>query len=299
LSPQQKLMVRPHSGAVDAGRSRRRGFSLVELIVVIVISGIMAAAVGAFISGPIQGFFDQARRAELVDAAELSLLRLARDLRAALPNSVRINGGALELLLTRDGERYRAEGPGTPADVLDLAAADASFNTFAPLSPPSPLVTPYARTGYLAVYPLMQPGANPYVAADGVMSAAGTFGIDDVENPPGSGRTEYQVTLPAAHRFPFDPPTRRVFLVQGPVTWLCAGGELRRYDGYPVSALQPVPPAGPLVNATVVARNVENCAFRYSAGTAERNAVVSAGIVLAEAGERIRLLRQVHLDNTP
>ena len=286
------------------------GFSLVELVVVIVITGIIASVVGLFITGPIQGFLDQSRRAELVDAAQLALLRMGRDLRGALPNSVRVSGGnAVELLLTRDGDRYRVEPPGTVDDRLEFSAADTGFNTFAPLSPPDPVPaigTPYRVTGSLAIYPLQQTGADPYVAGDGVMTASGDIDITPVINPGGSGRVEYQVSLtsagaaaPGAQRFPFDSPTRRVFLVDGPVTYLCSPPQLLRYDGYGVTAGQAVPPAG---TATVIIGNVQACAFQYDPGTSQRNAIVSVALALADPAvpdERVRLIRQIHVGNAP
>jgi len=285
--------------------STERGFSLVELVVVIVITGVIASVVGLFITGPIQGFLDQARRAELVDSAQQAMTRMGRDLRGALPNSVRINPGrnALEILVTLDGDRYRVETPGAAADRLDFTAADSSFNTFAPLSRPPVLPaigTPYRVTGAIAIYPLRQEGARPY--QDAVMTASGAIDITPVTN---NGQTEYQVSLtsapgaPGAHRFPFDSPTRRVFLVEGPVTYLCNPPQLLRYAGYGVTAAHNVPPAGV---GTVVVANVQSCAFEYDPGTAERNAVVSLVLALADPDvpdERIRLIRQIHVDNTP
>jgi MSHA biogenesis protein MshO len=290
-------------------RERRgRGFSLVELVVVIVITGVIASVVGLFITGPIQGFLDQSRRAELVDAAQLALTRMGRDVRGALPNSVRVSvsGDAIELLLALDGDRYRVESPGTASDRLGFGEADATFNTLAPLSPPATLPgigTPYRVAGALAIYPLQQPGADPYNAADGVMTPVGDIDITPVLN---SGQAEYQVSLtsaggtaPGAHRFPFDSPTRRVFLVDGPVTYHCVPPQLLRYDGYAVTAAQVVPPAG---TPTVIVGNVQSCAFAYVPGTAQRNAVVSLAMALADpsaADERIRLIRQIHVGNTP
>jgi MSHA biogenesis protein MshO len=273
------------------------GFTLVELVVVIVVSGIIASVIGMFIAGPIQGFFDQARRAGLVDAAQLALTRMGRDLRASLPNSVRISGSALELLATLDGDRYRTELPGDASQILAIGASDAQFNTFSPLYPPSPLVTPYSVTGSLAIYPLRQGGADPY--SDAVMTAPGTMTVD---SSPVGGNAEYRITLAAAHTFPFDSPTHRVFLVSGPVTYLCSGGQLLRYDGYALQATQVDTEAGLdtlLPVKTVVAKNVESCAFSYDPGTATRNAVVSASVGLLAGGERVRLMRQVQVDNTP
>lgn len=282
---------------------RQRGFSLVELIVVIVITGVIASVVGLFITGPIQAFLDTARRAELVDAAQLAMARVGRDLRAALPNSVRISGNAIEFLLARDGERYRVETPGTAADRLEFTASDDAFNTLGPLgSADASPAAAYTITGALAIYPVLQSGANPYVAADRSMTPFGNIVVTPVTN---SGYQEYRVSLtaaagaPGAHRFSHDSPTRRVFLVEGPVTYVCSPPQLLRYDGYAVSTLQPVPPAG---TPTVVAGSVQACAFDYDAGTATRNAVVSVALSLADSGaltERVRLIRQIHVANTP
>src|SRR5689334_13950131 len=96
-------------------RQGMRGFTLTEAIMVIVTTGILATMVAVFIQRPIQGFFDTARRAALVDAADTVLRRISRDVREALPNSVRVTGGtALEFLHMRAAGRYReqvAPGP--------------------------------------------------------------------------------------------------------------------------------------------------------------------------------------------
>ena len=277
---------------------RRGGFSLVELIVVIVIAGVLAGAIGTFISGPIQGFFDHARRGKLVDAAQLALLRMGRDLRSALPNSVRVSGGVLELLLTVDGDRYRTEPPGdaTGLDWLDFTAADQSFATFAALSLPDP-----SAAYSVAIYPLNS--AEAYSVGSGVMTPAGVLGLASVTV---GGATEYRVTLPAPHLFPRESPTHRVFVVQGPVSWLCNGGSLVRYDGYVPQAAQPANDSAlaalPSAVRTVVIKDVQACNFQYNAGAAQRNAVASISVVLADAAtptERVRLMRQVHVSNAP
>jgi MSHA biogenesis protein MshO len=266
----------------------------VELIVVIVITGILASVVGLFISGPIQGFIDQSRRAELVDAAQLALTRMGRDLRGALPNSVRISGTSLELLLTLDGDRYRVESPGAADDRLSFSGTDTAFNTLAPLELPGGATFPV--TASVAIYPLQQDGADPYDVTDGVMTAADTISVSSVVN---NGQTEGRVQLATAHRFPFDSPTRRVFLVSGPVTYRCDPPQLLRYEGYAVSAAQPLPPGGTPV---VIIGNVQSCAFAYSPGTAQRNAVVSVALALADPSvpaERVRLIRQILIGNVP
>jgi MSHA biogenesis protein MshO len=230
---------------------RGRGFSLVELIVVIVITGVIASVVGLFITGPIQAFIDQSRRAELVDSAQLAMGRMSRDLRAALPNSVRISGTALELLLTVDGDRYRTETPGGQDDRLNFTGPDTAFNTLAPLRLPGGAAS---LTGSLAIYPLQQDTADPYDVTDGVMTAAGTITLGTTAN---SGQTEGRVVMPS-HRFKFDAPSRRVFLVTGPVTYLCNPPQLLRYDGYAVTGAQVVPPGGTVsvIGGSAVGSNI-------------------------------------------
>ena len=72
-------------------RKQQCGFTLIEMIVVIVITGIIAGIVAVFLRAPVQGYMDSARRAELTDIADTALRRMARDVRTAVPNSVRFS----------------------------------------------------------------------------------------------------------------------------------------------------------------------------------------------------------------
>ena len=95
--------------------TRDAGFTLIELVITMSITAIVIGFAAIFFSGPVRGFTDQVRRAELVDAAESALRRMQRDIRRALPNSIRVttNGtiSALEILNTVEGVRYRSGPP--------------------------------------------------------------------------------------------------------------------------------------------------------------------------------------------
>lgn len=88
---------------------RLRGFTLVELVMVIALAGLVGVMISTVLSRPMEGFIGQSRRAELVDIAAGALQRMSRDVRLAIPNSLRVSadGQAVELLLIHSAARYR------------------------------------------------------------------------------------------------------------------------------------------------------------------------------------------------
>jgi MSHA biogenesis protein MshO len=284
---------------------RQHGFTLVELVVTLVVSTIVIAFVSLFITGPVQGFADQSRRVRLVDAADAALQRIGRDIRRSLPNSVRITSSAgvtaLEVLGTVDGARYRAQPPGGSAEILDFAGPDNSFNTLGPFTQ---VAKPFSRADhYLAVYNVGVPGANAYDLANVITPAGTTITIS-----PASAPGEDRVTLlpPVPFRFAYPSPTQRVFLVDGPVTYLCNTvlGTLTRYDGYFIRSNQAdLDSHGELLangaSASLMATQLTGCAFAYAPGTAERAGLVSLQMVVSAQGETVSLLSQIHVDNVP
>lgn len=281
----------------------QHGFTLIELVITLVISTVVVSFVSMFIGGPVAGFADQSRRARLVDAADTALRRIGRDVRRALPNSVRTaaSGGvaALELLGTIDGARYRAQAPGSAAQILDFAAAASSFNVLGPFTQ---VAKPFSSTGhYLAIYNVGVPGADAYELAN-VITPAGTTIAISADGATGEDR----VTLDPPFRFAFGSPTQRVFLVDGPVTYLCdpVAGTLTRYSGYAVGASQTTRDShGELVAAgaaaSLMANQLTACSFSYTPGTAERAGLVSIEFTVRAQGETVSLLSQVHVDNGP
>ena len=274
----------------------RNGFTLIELVVVMMILGVVATLTARFVSLPLQGYIEQARRAELTDNGALALLRMSRDIRAALPNSLRAGSStALELLVTLDGQRYRAEAPGSADDQLSFTAADSAFNTLGVLGGSAPVTY---TNHFLAIYPLGQTGAVPY--SDPVMTPSGTtISVSAVASPGPAGTDgEYRIGLSVPHLFPLASPGQRVFLVSGAASYVCAGGELRRHEGYGLRASQPLTAAAIGNTGVLMAEHVESCNFSYVALDARRS-LVRMEIVLEDRGERVRLARQVHVDNTP
>jgi MSHA biogenesis protein MshO len=287
----------------DGGRRHaQHGVTLIELVVTIVVGSIVVAFMAMFIVTPMQAYTAQTRRAELVDEADSALRLMGRDLRSSLPNSVRVTSSgtvtALELLATADGARYRDSGPlSNTALELDFTAADGAFATTVPFTQ---LTLPWSSTNsYLAIYNVGVPGANAYEKVNVITPASTTISI-----AAGSSANENLVTLSPVFRFAYGSPGRRVYLVSGPVTYLCdtSTGTLFRYSGYGIVTAQPASAAA-LTSAgaisALVAADVGACQFSYSSGTAQRNALATISLQLTRSGESIQLLNEVQLANTP
>lgn len=282
------------------------GFTLPELIIVIVILGIVGATAGVFIRGPVDAYVDQIRRANLVDSAEMALRRLAIDVRRAVPNSVRIDqnstgcpsGQCLEMLNALAGARYRdqpAAGPGggNQAKRLRFNATDDAFNV------QGVIPTLAASTAHwLVIYNLGSGDANAYDVGTPdadyhVITNTGT--TITIAADAGLFAGEFNVTISPAHRFRHESPGKRIYLVDRPIMYRCTGGALWRYEGYGINATLTAPGSG----EQLVARNVTECDFGYDAGTSTRAALVNMRLTLSDSGESVTLMHQVHVENSP
>lgn len=274
--------------------SRGRGVTLIEMIVVIAITGIIAAVVATFIRRPVEGYIDAARRAELSDIADTALRRITRDLRTALPNSIRVTaaGGVtyLEYLQVSGGGRYRSDvDSGGGGDPLSFTATDTSFDVIGPMPA-------LAAGDSIVIYNL---NSDPAIAT------ANAYVGDN--RAAYSGNTATTITLAAATLFPFTSPGKRFQVVQHPVTYACdpSVGTVRRIAGYAIQAAQPNNvAAAPLSTApsnALLATSITGCSFIYltAGGAAQRAGVVSLSLQVQQAGESVRLFQQAHVNNVP
>ena len=271
-----------------ARRAGARGVTLLEMIMVIVITGIIGAAIAVFVRRPVESYVDATRRAQLTDITDTAVRRITRDLRTALPNSVRVDatGRYIEYLQTTGGGRYRAEVTDTgTGDLLDFTAADPSFDVVGAMPDFSA-----AGTKYIVVYNLN---------ADPAITASNAYGTDNREAYASNSGTA--ITLAAAKQFPVPSPGKRFHVVQHAVTYHCdlATGVLRRYWGYAIQRTpQPTPPAGG--SSALLASKVSGCSFAYStSGSTQRTGVVSLTLQISDGGETVRVFQQVHVSNVP
>ncbi len=269
--------------------ARARGFTLIEALVVIMVTGIVAAGVAIFMRGTVQSYFDTARRAELSDIADTAARRVARDVQSALPNSVRVSGSAfLELVPIRAAGRYRMEkGVSAADDPLDFSdPADGAFDVLGP-------AVSVANGDAIVIFNMGQPGADVYEGSSR-RNAATPFG------------TVTHVTYsPGGTQFPFASPGARFQVVNTAVSYACdlANGRLWRYSRYAIQAVQPASLVDldnlDPVEKSLVASNLTACSFAYTGGTLERNGLVLMQLAITEQGETVNLQHQIGVVNTP
>ncbi len=294
------------------GQLRAAGFSLVELIIVISLSAVVLVLITTVLSSPMERLAEQRRRGELVDLAATALHRMARDVRLAVPNSLRLaaDGQAFELLEIDSAVRYRPNRVGAQGLRLSSATPGSCGST-----------TASGRCDSLQVLQAnLDPGAARWLVLYNLGSESGglplagsnvwAYANPGVITPTGSsfavvagapaGETELAVNLPGggSFDFAFASPQRRLYLASRVIGYRCQAGQLLRYSYTSLLAAVPgSPPAGS--DPQPVAASVSVCRFAYQPGTTQRAGLLSLTLGLSQAGESIELMQQVHVDNAP
>jgi MSHA biogenesis protein MshO len=270
-----------------------RGFTLVEAIIVMVITGILAGVVAVFITAPVQSYVDSAARAELTDVADLALRRMSRDVRLALPNSIVVSSDrrVLQFLITKTGGRYIDAADAPPAGLLPLdfsPAANLSFNLAG--------AAPGGRQAIL-------PGDFIVVFNIGVAPANAYTGGNVAQVTAVNGTRVTMAANPFAAASPSMPsPTNRFQVATGTVTYVCApqaggGGTLTRFTSAAILGGTAAPPYGA---GALLASQVSSCGFDFVVLANTNTALVGMTLALQRRnGEAVSLVRQVHVDNTP
>lgn len=257
---------------------------------VIVIMGVIGGIVAVFLKVPVDAYFDSARRAALTDVADTAVRRMARDIRKALPNSLRtpttapVANQCLEFIPTKTGGRYRADvNASGMGDILDFSAADTSFDM---LGVNSSLADQAIVAGdSVVVYNLGIPGSDAYAGSNrSTVSAVGT----------GTLANETKISI-ASIQFPLASGSNRFHVIptgENVVAYVCNGGNLYRTTSTTFTSACPK-------TGAILATNVSSCEFVYNGTDLQRNGLVQVKINLTSNGETVSLYHEIHVDNSP
>lgn len=290
---------------------RQRGFSLVELVMVIVIGGVIAATLTVFLRPAMDNYLATRARADLTDQADTALRRMVRDVRLAVPNSIRTPGTqCFETVPTSAGGRFRS-GP----DTLNDSAPGCTPGT----SCAAPLDPSQATSVFDVLTPLSAtPAAGDWVVVGNQTPAdvyAGTnrAAISAVTTP-NAAYGKHRIAI-ASTQFPLGYDGGRFTVVpnaQRAVFYVCSGadgtldgsgngkGTLYRLMNYGFNAAYPT--ACPsTATADVLATRVRACSFVYdpNQGATQQNGFVWMQLELARNNESATLAIGAHVPNTP
>ena len=249
-----------------------KGFTLVELVVVIVLLGITAVTFTTLITGSVRGYLDTANRQDSAAIARIALDRIARDLREAMPQSVRVTNdhSCLQFLPVVASTVYTAFAADfTSVTVMDFAA-------------------PNGGGYYAAVYP---------INSDELYGTTAMKPISDFGTMSNNLRT---ITLASGFPAPRNSPGERLYVVSGsPVSYCFTNAQLIRYTSA-ISTTQPTPGAGLNNGAMLIDKLIAPTTFTYGLGNWQNNALVTIALTLQQAGsnnEKLQFDHEVWLRN--
>jgi len=301
-----------------------RGVTLIELVVAMVVVAVIVTAVTFFLT-PLRQSTDLALRAELSDIADNALQRIGRDVKLALPNSVRIDSttfpGAvfLEFLALRDAGRYRADtgsiagGAACEQDdaalsvvdndqlSFDLSPGDRCFKTIGLIANPGTVT----NSDFL-VLSNYGPG---FVGQDAYEAGAANRAQIDAPVSSEASRDRVHFAQTAFSRALHDSPGKRFFIISGPVSYACdtAAGTIRRHWNYGggtgSTPLAGQPTSFASGSSALIAENVTGCTFSYS-NVGPQLGLLTMQITLRRqlfdgTAETVSLYHAVHVNNSP
>lgn len=287
-----------------------RGFTLIEMIIVMVILGILSVFFMGFVKSSIDGYTAVKERAEMVQGASLSSQRITRDIQQSLPNSVRISTSGsliyLEFVPTTSTGRYRymasnsGDTVGCAADVSDISDNsvlsfgdnDSCFEAFAYDSSLT------AAGQWLVIYNM-----GPSYNKQDFYENGATVGGNKTTLISASATTPTKITF-TTNNFTFDSPGHRFFTATTPVTYVCdpVTKEIRRYWNYGIQATQPTSNITSLsgVKSSALIKKVSSCSFYYAPSTVTaRYGVVSIMFNISTSSGNASIQSQAHVSNVP
>lgn len=259
-----------------ATAKKSQGFTLVELIAVMIILSIVAAMGSSFVVQTQEAYYQTQARAKLINKSRQAIERMTRQLRAAVPYSWRLTNSdnCVEFLPIAGGGNYLNAVP-TPDNGI----------------------TPSTATDVIATAPHTQDlGAASAVnwVTIGAMASAEIYGGNS--SAPLAADTALSVTVSGSHQWLRNSINQRFFLADNPQAFCLVGTELRFYSGQTITDS-----AVDLSDAhQVLALEAGGATpFVISGGSESRNVILTLNFTFTERSESVTFAQEVSLRNVP
>lgn len=269
---------------------KQRGFTLIEMITVIVLLGIISVGIGSVIRFGSQIFVDVTSRDELLSSARFAIERLNREVRSALPNSIRV------LNDTND--------PATRTrQCLEFIPAQASA-VYIDIP-----VAPELASDTMSVIKFDRPNniddlfAVTYPLFPGDLYGGGTATPEPITSLPAVAGNIWTLTLDNSILFSQDSPTKRLYFVDYPVSYCVQNGILTRHEKSDFSAAM-LTSGGVMMAENLELMDIGNPTQRYfpftvSAATHIRNAILTTELRFEKNDERLTFNNETQVMNVP
>lgn len=254
-------------------RSKSAGFTLIELITVIVILGVLATAISTFIKFGTQIYTETTARDQLVSSARFAIERLNREVRNALPNSLMLtntNGGRCLKFMPIIESTIYTDIPVTPEPSRDI------INVV-------PFIENWDENWSAIVYPLTPSDVYPSIPSN----SDKVHGVDSIDIT----GNEWVITLENDVVFAEDSPTQRLYFINenDTVEYCVQGNELLRTDS--------------LNSNILMAQDIHNTnakpPFEVQDATLLRNAMVQIHFSFEKNFEVVTFTNEIQVLNVP
>lgn len=256
-------------------RLQARGFTLIELVMVILLLGVMATFSSQFIGIGTQIYGDASRREQLMSDARFAMERLNRELRDAVPGSVRVEeiGGAQ----VEQGACLRFWPIATASRYLGSAVSSG-------LSIVTPAVLPKKDEDLAIVYPLAGSGTLDQGCLQGSCTARVTAVGSAVSGA---------LPLTLGNGFAKDSPGRRVYFASRQVRYCVQGTVLNRASA-PIGSDITASPTAPM------AEHIRQAAYYfYREPAAFSPSEVGLRLRFEQRGESVSFNHKLEVPNVP
>ncbi len=261
---------------------RTQGFTLIEMIAVLVILGIVASIGSNFLVSTVDSYDAVQKRSKLVNKGRLVIEQMTRQIRLALPNSVRVSGtgNCVEFMPVVAGANYLSPVP----DAENGALATTSINT-------APFTLGLGSANHVTVGAL---DASEIYSTGTPNSRVGLASL--IGASPYTG-----VNLSSAHSFLRNSVSERIFIADNPIRFCLIGTTLFQYSGYGLltTALTDTPPGSGTTTTMAEAVGTSGQAFTLSQGTEDVNTALGVSLDFSQNEQQATLTQDILVRNVP
>jgi MSHA biogenesis protein MshO len=289
-----------------------RGFTMIELVMVIVVTGVIAATIAVTIGPTVKAYNAVKGRAELTDQLDLAMRRVVKDVRSAVPNSLRSsNTQCFELVPAKTGGRYRMAadtvndtpaGCSTPSSTcsapLDPTQTTTIFDSLSTLSPAPAVgdIVVVNNQNSNDVYDGLNRSAITAISTPAPLASQGAhrITINAIQFSAGYDGGRFQV---------IDANQKAVFFVCSGTGVDASGngtGTLYRLKNYGFNSSNGAScPA--VTGGDVLATSVKSCSFLYNPnqGATQQSGFLWMDIEISRNNETAHLAVGAHVNNVP